>query len=345
MPRTPRTPPAGRQPADAGLQRLYTGVLALVIGISIPVIGMQLVRAQITNGAGSSASSIPNSDDPRSCTSTGTMFQGISRPITVINLFQTRMSAVVQEREELLRHTILWQCYGGPNGIQPPPSPALEALAAELPGWHYKYTTNVGGVGTQTIMVPKPVNFESFASVIMEFEREYECKLAELQPQSPVLVRSDQDLDGPEGAANAGGSTYCCDANTLFCVDSAVPDDVTGNTPTCDGDKYSGPDPTCRQECTVKDTFGNYGLRIQNNFERMTQERIRARVAVERTVNTLRSFEQAVVFTVQMSCFQRAGLDIKNELSLMADGTSCMPKIWDSLNSLHDLKSQSPPEL
>lgn len=344
MPRTSRTSPASQQPADAGLQRLYTGVIALVIGISIPVMGMQLVRAQITNGASSASSSVPNSDDPRSCTSTGTMFQGITRPIVAINLFQTRMSAVVKEREELLRRTILWECYGGPNGIQPPPSPVLEALAAELPGWHYKYTTNVGGVGTQTIMVPKPVNFESFASVIMEFEREYECKLAEMQPLSPVIVRSDQDLDDPADAANAGGTDYCCDQNTLFCVDADVPDETTGVNPTCGTARYSG-DPTCEQKCTVKDDFGNYALRIQNNFDRMKQERIRARLAVERTVNTLRSFEQAVVFTVQMSCFQRAGLDIKNELSLMADGTSCMPKIWDSLNSLHDLKSQSPPEL
>jgi hypothetical protein len=346
MPSSKRTTPANKgQPVTADLQRLYTGVLALIVGISIPIIGMQLVRAQITNGASSSSSSLASSDDPRSCTSVGTMFEGITRPVVAINLFRQHMSAVVAEREAILKNTLAWSCFGGPNGIQPPPSPVLTALATALPGWHYKYTTQVGGLGTQTIMVPKPVNFESFASVIMEFEREYECKLAEFQPESPLMVRTDQDLDGPEGMANAGGGTnFCCTEITNFCVDPNVPDS-NGDLPTCNSARYQGPDPTCNQECVISDFYGNFGMRIQNNFERMNNERIRARIAVERTINTLRSFEQAVVFTVQMSCFQRAGLDIKNELALMADGTSCMPKIWDSLNSLHDKLEQVVPEL
>ncbi len=342
MPRT--RPPQARPTAPSpALQRLYTGVLALIVGMSIPVIGVQILRAEITGGQ-SSSSSLPNSDDPRSCTSTGTMFAGITRPIDAINLFQTRMSAVVAERESILRRVSEWECFGGPGGIQPPPTPALTALAQELPGWYYKYTTNIGGLGVQTMYIPKPVKFESFASVVMEFQREYECKLAEMQPESTYMVRTDQDLDGPDGAANPGGGDYCCEESSKLCVDSSSLDSG-GNTIVCDPDLYQGSSPVCQLECTVPDDFGDFGMRIRKNFDRMTQERIRARIAVERTINTLRSLEQAVVFTVQMSCFQRAGLDLKNELSLLADGVSCMPKIWDSVNGLHDLGTQSPPEL
>lgn len=319
------------------------GVLALVLGASIPLLGMQIVRASTTAGAGSS-SSVSDLDDPRSCTSSGTIFYGIRRPIDAINLFQQLASGVVREREQILRDPTLWTCFGGSSGIQPPPSPLLEQLAAQLPGWHHKYITNVGGIGIQTTYVPKPVYFESFASVLMELQREYECKLAEFQPESVLTVRTDQDLDGPDGAAHSGGSSYCCEKETYVCVDANAPNE-NGDLPECDPDRYQGQDPVCNMECTIPDHFDNFGLRIQNNFERMNRERKRARIAVERSILTLRSLEMSIVFAVQMSCFQRAGLDIKNELALLADGTSCMPKIWDAVNSLHDLKSQSPPEL
>jgi hypothetical protein len=325
------------------MERLWIGMLALILGMSIPIFGSQLLRAQTAASAGSS-SSLSDLDDHRSCTSSGTIFFGIRRPIDAINLFQQLASGVVAEREQILRDVTLWECFGGPDGIQPPPSPLLQSLASQLPGWHYKYTTDVAGLGMQTTYVPKPVYFESFASILMELEREYECKLAEFQPESVLTVRTDQDLDGPDGAANSAGSTYCCEKETYLCVDASAPD-ADGNLPECDPDRYQGPDPVCNTECTVSDHFDNFGIRIQNNFERMNRERKRARVAVKRSIITLRSLEMSVVFAVQMSCFQRAGVDIKNELALMADGTSCMPKIWDSVNSLHDLKSESPPEL
>jgi hypothetical protein len=333
---------------SVGASRQRGLMFGALVAVSILAIASQvLVRPGayvMAEGEDSSeSSSRPNSDDFRSCTATGSIFMNATRPIEAINIFQARMSAVVAEREEILRKATAWECFDESGEIHPPPSPLLQQLALELPGWHYKYTADVG-VGMQTIYVPKPVNYESFASVVMELEREYECKLTQFQVDSTYLVRTDHDLDDPSLGANPGGGSYCCTLPGDFCMDDTATDS-NGNTVVCNDDKYHGPDGTCGQLCTVEGTYDEFGVRVKENQKRMIRERNRARIAVERTLSTLRSFETAVVFTVQMSCFQRAGLDIKNELSLLADGSSCMPKIWDSLNSLHDTKDNAPPEL
>jgi hypothetical protein len=78
--------------------------------------------------------------------------------------------------------------------------------------------------------------------------------------------------------------------------------------------------------------------RMPTLHEDIQRERQVSRVAVERSLATMRSFEMNYAIARQFVCYQRASLDLKNEMSLLADAVSCMPKIWDAVTSIHDRK-------
>lgn len=64
----------------------------------------------------------------------------------------------------------------------------------------------------------------------------------------------------------------------------------------------------------------------------------RVQRALERTLHTMRSFDGNYGAARNIWCYELASLDLRNELGLVADATSCMPKIWDAVTSLHDRK-------
>ncbi len=166
--------------------------------------------------------------------------------------------------------------------------PALQSLARTMPGWSYIASRNP--FTGQEVRRSKPVTFESFSTILGEFEREYECKLSELQENGVFVVLADDDFDAPEA-----------------------------------------PEPSI--------SYMELGTRNRTHFTRMAAERQRARSAVERAILLAHSFELYAPFTVQMSCLHRATMDLRAQLSVAADAISCMPKIWDSVTSIHDRKS------
>jgi hypothetical protein len=94
----------------------------------------------------------------------------------------------------------------------------------------------------------------------------------------------------------------------------------------------------CEAEPCPTIAMGDIAMRARPYHEILGLERHRARVAVERTLHTLRSFEVNYTAARNLLCFERASLDLKNELGLLANTTSCIPKIWDALTSIHDRK-------
>jgi hypothetical protein len=153
----------------------------------------------------------------------------------------------------------------------------------------------------------------------MEFEREYECHLTDLQDKAVPLILENADYPNTTQFCCAGGR---CKAS--------------GGSTVCDGPLTS--DPLCDESCESVFTSADMVARLGPFYMRASEERTRARVAIERTMLTLRSFEVNYGYARDLMCYARASLDLRNELSLIADATSCMPKIWDALTSLHDRK-------
>lgn len=266
-------------------------LLTVLLSLSIAVgLSNALLRGQLLGGgSGPPGSLFTAPGQSRACASQGTMFENIHQPTKVTELFSLRMNAIVDERLRLLNTPSAWSCIAS-GGVQQPLMPELQALADDMPGWHYVMQTAVLG-SPQTLVNRKPVTWENFSSVALEFVREYECKLSELQDQAINVVLTDNDIENPDPAG-----------------------------------LYSA----------------TLASRITNLIQLMTDERQRARTATERTINTLRSFEMHLPFTLQMHCMQRTAMDLKNTLALTADAVSCMPKIWDSVTSIHDPLPQQP---
>ncbi len=294
--------------------------LLLIVGVSSNVIvKMQPAHGQIPGAGGSSSSADENL---RACSSVGTIFENVYNLTDVMALFKQRASGVVKEREDFLMTPSKWQCLPGQTGSADPPMPQLQQLAANMPGWYFRY----GTPGNMTTIF-KPVSFTAFSSVLGEFEREYECKLSEFQVSAFADVAINNDLKTGEQPPNQ----FCCDVSTNTCV--LATDPTYCSSPPTD-------DAQCNLACDLGPTMYDFGTRPLPYVQLQLVERQRARVAVERTILAMRSFEINYAYAKQLTCFQRASLDLKNELGLLADTTSCMPRIWDAVTSLHDRKGQ-----
>ncbi len=90
------------------------------------------------------------------------------------------------------------------------------------------------------------------------------------------------------------------------------------------------------------ETRGELAGHAASIAERVDVERARARIAIERTLLTLRSFDILSPMQRQLTCLVRQEMDLKNQLSLLADTMSCLPRVWDSVTSLHDRSPDSP---
>ena len=292
-------------------KRHQTVIVLLVLLSTVAMSSRVLLRADLTGGASTEStdsSSSERSEELRSCSSVGTIFMDSETLKDARELFQGRMSEVTIEREQYLLSPSQWTCLRGAE----PTMEKLKALATALPGW--KYRTSAGSVAV------RPVTFASFDSIVSEFEREYECKLGEFEGNASGMIQTNRDLDTPK--------QYCCNDSNA-CVQKIADD-------SCRSGATVSEHPDCQSECETIATHADIAFRVPSFVELQRRERDRARFAIEQTVHTMRSFETSYAYAKQLTCFQRASLDLKNELSLLADTMSCMPRIWDALTSLHD---------
>lgn len=279
----------------------------------------QFLRGQLvpsgTSGVAGSSSSRP--EDLRVCDDSVTIFKDDRTLEKAMKRLKERMSGIVDEREKFFRTPSEWKC--GPN--QEPSFPQLDRLADDLPGWHYQFTPS--GQLDSPIALKKPVTFDAFSAVALELQREYECKLTKFQDGVIGEVGVNEDVSEP--------TQFCC--QTQGGEDSCV---VKTPETVCAG--AATEDPQCDDQCKVILFTTDLTTRPEVYHFEQTVERQRSRLALERTLQTLRSFEMNYVVARQLMCYQRASLDLKNELNLLADTTSCIPKIWNAVTSIHDPK-------
>lgn len=298
-------------------------MLVLTILVMFAVAGSsRFLRGDLlgTGGSGITGSSSSFKQSLRTCDSKDTKFEDVENIDEARDIYRRAMTAVVTERERILKTPSEWKCGTGAAGE--PAIPQLRALAADLPGWHYRVDSSFI-FGSATVPVMRPVTFASFASIVAEFQREYECKLTEIQDRNIAEVALNNDVEKP--------AQFCCITVGDFqgCREQA-------DASICDTPLTSNAQ--CNDQCPTLLYMSDLIHRMPILHENVLSEREISRVAVERMLNTIRSFEVNYAIARQLVCYQRASLDLKNEMSLLADAVSCMPKIWDAVTSIHDKK-------
>ncbi len=258
----------------------------------------------------------------RSCTSEGTAFENTWSISGLEKILQEQVSLAVDERMQILSTPSSWVCPTSLQKSPAPPVPALEALATRMPGWNHEYRIPIPLIGGFTFRyLAKPVFFENFASILSEFRREYECRLQELEEDKDVAIQKNADLDTED-------AIFCCNPQKE-CVQKKP--EIT-----CAGSESA--DPECGKVCKIRLNNAEFANRRATFHQDLGIARTRARVAMDRTFFAMRSLESNFVYAHELMCYARVSLDLRNELNLLAESTSCMPKIWDALTSLHDPK-------
>jgi hypothetical protein len=310
-----RTPNTGTLHALAESAKRHRLLLAILVVLSlIAGSSSMFLKADLLGGDPSSSEDgiewPSGGPHTATCTSVGTMFQDIKNVDRAVELLTGQMSLIVSEREQYLSSPSSWSCSG------PPPVPRLITLASALPG-------------LQVIINGQPawrtVSFETFSSVAGELLREFDCTLVELSADRQQAVITNEDLRQP--------AVFCCASDQ--CI--GVLDDPS----VCDAGSVTA-DPQCDDQCQVVTTDQDLAVRPEFLEQRITFERGRARTAYEHTLMALRSYELAHPVLQPLLCYLRASNNLKNELGLLADAISCMPRVWDSLTSLHDRSPVQP---
>ncbi len=250
---------------------------------------------------------------PLSCSADGTPFAASENLDEVERLFNERLSRIVEERLHYLSTPSQWSCVS-----QDEPTSSfqeLQKVADEFSGWSRPYASPSGGV----FLKRRPVRFESFSSIIGEMLRAYDCRMATLQALSitPVL----RNADFPED------TEFCCAGAEQSCVAKT---DAT----TCLGSVTT--DPLCDGSCQPSALITDIITRILPYRDEASLRRTTTRLSTERLLLVLHSYEMHQRTARNIQCTLRLSLDLKNELSLLADTMSCLPRIWDSATSLHD---------
>lgn len=258
------------------------------------------------------------SDPYRECSSRGTIFEDMPNLDQVTSLFSEKMGMVADERQKILEDPSKWEC----ESPTEPDMPELTSLAEGMPGWHYRRAT-ISFTGQRYTTVLRPVTFETFSSIVGEFLREYECKVSELQADTFWVVTGNEDYP-PE-------TSFCCTTNECEPISVAET--------RCIGEVTE--DPQCDGKCSLPDlSQPDAASRLPAFSARARPERYRARVAVDRTLRMMRSYELEHETIRHLMCLQRVSLDLLNQTALLAEAVSCMPKIWDAATSLHDPKQE-----
>ena len=298
-----------------GLLLVILTLLAIVAGSSRVLRGSLIVGTTYTPRT-STSSPVDELPSLRTCSATGTVFEKIWNFSEAEKIFRKDMGSVTDERLKLLTGASRWSCLKD----EQPPMPALQQMAALLPGWHFQEQYPApGAVATKTSL--RPVTWNAFSSIVAEYQRVYECRLAEITSRALLVVSSNLDYDQP--------AEFCCDKTVDACVLKTF-STACKAAPTAD--------PHCDKQCDITLNSFEIASRLGPLIERMSIERAHARVALERTLNTLRSFETNYAIARQLNCYERASIDLQNELSLLSDASSCMPRIWDVVTSIHDRK-------
>jgi len=294
------------------LLRTHRVLVIILLGLLVAAVSPRFLQGQLFGQLGSSSSSSSSfraSDDLRNCSSSGTIFRFDESVPKVRALYLARMNGIFSEHEKILRTPSQWKCGSGPGGE--PPMQELEDLAEELPGWHVRTVVDQPGV-------PLPVTFDAFSAIAAELQREYECKLIELQDRAAALVSRNEDLND---------GSFCC--SQVGCVPDNGQYECTGALTAS---------PQCDAECPVFLTTPALATRLPQFDAEAGLERQRSRNALERALAAIRSAEVNYAVARQLLCYERASLDLRSELGLVADAVSCMPKIWDAVTSIHDRK-------
>ncbi len=286
-------------------------VLALImVGLFVAAGAENFVRANLTGDPAVQLGAQTYSDDYlRTCSGMHTVFADFETIAEAQELYVEEMSAVFSEHESILRTPSLWKCGAGQTGE--PNMPRLQNLAAHLSGWNVFPSSGAPAV-------QRPVSFTAFSAVVAEFQREYECKLVELQDRAIYEISRNKDRAPDQ---------FCC--TNQGCIPA-------GNGSLCTGPQTS--DSMCNQQCPILFTTVDLATRIGPYDVAINNERQRSRTALERSLYALRSPDIHYEVARQLTCYIRASLDLRNELNLTADAISCMPKIWDALTSIHDKK-------
>ena len=82
-----------------------------------------------------------------------------------------------------------------------------------------------------------------------------------------------------------------------------------------------------------------YDQELKTRAERETieQELRIARPTLEKALQIVTGDMRLATLDAELQCLQRASLDIRNSLSLAADASSCLPRIWNSKDVLRTL--------
>jgi hypothetical protein len=247
-------------------------------------------------------------DELRACSGQHTMFQDMETVDAVHKQYLAEMNAIFNEREQSLQRSETWLCDQDVDTSLP--MDALKKLAAKLPGW------SIALSGPKSTPVIRPVTVEAFSAIAAELQRDYECKLTELNDRALALMSRNKDISPGE---------FCC--SKLGCAAT-----VTGAE--CLGDVTT--DSICNRECPVYLSSPEIAKRLSSTSEVIQVEKEHSRIALDRALLALRSMDSKFPIARGLLCYQRASLDLRNEFSLLADAVSCMPKIWDAVTSLHD---------
>ncbi len=84
------------------------------------------------------------------------------------------------------------------------------------------------------------------------------------------------------------------------------------------------------------ETYDQVESRVNTYVQKLEEEKTQSRVAFDRTMNTIRSFQMSAPIIKELKCLQLESIDLRNAMSLLSDASSCMPRIWDAVTSLHE---------
>ena len=76
---------------------------------------------------------------------------------------------------------------------------------------------------------------------------------------------------------------------------------------------------------------------IRKAHQHINNEAIISRRALERSLTIASGIHRLQPLDADLTCLQKASLDIRNSLALSAEAASCLPRVWDTKDPLRDL--------
>jgi len=84
-----------------------------------------------------------------------------------------------------------------------------------------------------------------------------------------------------------------------------------------------------------------YGNLVEEMFRRtsiISNELRTARKTLYKILDILGSYDRLLPLQAELECLQRTSLDIRNVLSLTAEASACLPRVWSAKDPLRDLQ-------